>query len=61
MKKKLKELEDENAIFLSKSRGVRPYITRIRSIHMSDINKRQRERSDQKLHSQQRKKNTYLE
>lgn len=61
MKKKLKELEDENAIFLSKSRGVRPYITRIRSIHMSNINKRQRERSDQKLHSQQRKKNTYLE
>ena len=61
MKKTLKELEDENAIFLSKSRGVRPYITRIRSIHMSNINKRQRERSDQKLHSQQRKKNTYLE
>ena len=54
-------IEDENAIFLSKSRGVRPYITRIRSIHMSNINKRQRERSDQKLHSQQRKKNTYLE
>ena len=61
MKKKLKELEDENAIYLTKSRGVRPYITRIRSIHMSNINKRNRELSDQKIRSQQRKKNTYLE
>ena len=60
MKKKLGELEDENAIYLFKSRCVRPYITRIRSIHMSNINKRQRELSNERLRSQQRKK-SYLE
>ena len=60
MKKKLKELEDENAIYLTKSRGVTRYVTKIRRIRNENYNKRQRELSNERLHSQQRKK-SYLE
>lgn len=60
MKKKLKELEDENAIYLTKSRGVTRYVTKIRRIRNENYNKRQRELSNERMRSQQRKK-SYLE
>lgn len=60
MKKKLGELEDENAIYLTKSRGVTRYVTKIRRIRNENYNKRQRELSNERMRSQQRKK-SYLE
>lgn len=60
MKKKLKELEDENSIYLTKSRGVTRYVTKIRRIRNENYNKRQRELSNERMRSQQRKK-SYLE
>lgn len=60
LKTKLKALEDENAIYETKSRLAYPHIKKIRQYRMDKANKRARELSNEKLRSQQKKK-TYLE
>jgi len=60
LKTKLKALEDENAIYETKSRLAYPHIKKIRQYRMDKANKRARELSNEKLRSRQKKK-TYLE